>query len=373
MTVKDVIPLRLVSAAAMTTTTASREIPELASYQNAVLFITVSAISGTGATLTPDFQDRAPSAAYGSGFISAPLTGITATGSYKYPIAGPFGTNARVNYAVTGTSPSITFSSEIVATTEEAANLFDYYPRLDPLTGSTVLFNENGTAPSLGMWNDGTVVTNNVGAGSVSRDWEIPFSGLPSLRLDCQGQTTPNSDPSTTPATAGIVVKRRLMWLVKGIYSAECWFRLTSNNSSGSNAFFSMSVYNRDGTNAHTSRLWLDTTTAGSYALKYLNSSGVWTAIATVNLAAATHLYDLPNSAPDKAGMWLYWRLRYDFNQDQYVDAILNDQYYDLRGQGGYISASTGAQAMHFSVEYSQKTSTRRYVNVAQMIGRRWG
>jgi hypothetical protein len=107
--------------------------------------------------------------------------------------------------------------------------------------------------------------------------------------------------------------------------------------------------------------------------LKYINSSGVWTTAATLNLSGATHLYDLPNGNIDKAGMWLYWRLRTDFNTDQYVDAIINDKYVDLRGLGLYISASSGAQAMHYSWEYSQKTSTRRYVNVAQMIGRRWG
>jgi hypothetical protein len=375
VTIKDVIPLRLPSAAAIGATFASRELPELASYQNAVLFVTVTAISGSGATLTPDVQDKPPSAAYGStGWISlGTLTGIVATGTYRYPIAGPFGTFARVNYVITGSSPSATFSSEIVVCTEESVSPQGIFPQYDPLTESHLLFIENASNPSLGMWNDGTVVANNVGSGSVSRDNEVPFGGIPSYRLDCQAATTSNSDPGTTAATSGIVFKRRLQYVVRGIYSVECWFRLTSNNVTGTNTFFSMSIYNRDGTNAHHGRIWLDTATGGAYALKYLNSSGVWTSAATLNINAANHLYDLVNSNVDKAGMWSYWKLRYDFNADKYVDALFNDQYIDLSGQGGYVSASNGAQAMHFSVEWAQKTATRRYMNVAQMIGRRWG
>jgi len=383
MTIKDVIPLRLPSAAALGAgTTNSREIPELASFQNAVLFVTVTAVSGTSPTLDVTLLDRAPSAAYGAGFILiGTLPQITATGSYRLAVSGPFGTNARLAFVVGGSAtPTVTFSCELVVTTEETTTLFDIYPKFDPITQSTVLFKEDGTSPSLGMWNDGTVISNNVGAGSTSRDWEVPFGNLPSIRLDCQGNTTSNSDPSTTVATAGIVFKRRLANLVRGITSVECFFRFTSNNSVGSNAFFSMSHYNRDGTNAHHGRLWLDTTTAGAYVLKYLSSGGVWTACpttngvsSTLNLSLATHLYDLPNSNGDKAGGWLWWRLRYDFNNDQYVDATLNDMYFDLRGLGGFVSASSGAQMLHFSVEYSQKTSTRRFVNIAQLIGRRWG
>jgi hypothetical protein len=160
MTIKDVIPLRLTSAAAVGATVASREIPELASFQNAILFVTVTAISGSGATITPDVQDKPPSAAYGStGWISlGTLTGIVATGTYRYPIAGPFGTNARVNYVITGSSPSATFSSEIVGCTEESPSLFDIYPRWDAVSQSTLLFKEDMISPAQGMWNDGVVV-----------------------------------------------------------------------------------------------------------------------------------------------------------------------------------------------------------------------
>ena len=383
MTVKDIIPLRLPSAAALGAgTTTSREIPELASFQNAILFVTVTAVSGTSPTLDVTLLDRAPSAAYGAGFVLiGTLPQINATGSYRLAIAGPFGTCSRLSFVVGGSAtPTVTFSCELVVTTEEPANVVKSYPVFDPFTNSTILFEENFSAPSYGLYNDGTVVANNVGVGSVSRDWELPYGGMPSLRLDCLGNTTANSDPATTPATAGIVFKRRLAQIVRGISSVECYFRFSSNNSTGANAFFSMSHYNRDGTNGHHGRIWLDTTTNGAYVLKYLNSAGVWTAMpttngisSTINLALAQHLYDLPNSNQDKAGGWLWWRLRYDFGLDQYVDAWFNDMYFDLRGLGGYVAASAGAQMLHFSVEYSQKTSTRRFANIAQMIGRRWG
>jgi hypothetical protein len=383
MTIKDVIAARLPSAAALGAgTITSRELPELASFQNGVLYVTVTAVSGTNPTLDVTVYDRAPSAAYGAGWLLiGTLPQILATGSYRVAIAGPFGTNVRLQFVVGGTAtPTVTFSCEIVGTTEEPANVFDVYPRFDALTGSTILFREDFSAPSYGLYNDGTVVANNVGLGSVSRDWEVPYAGMPSLRLDCQGNTTPNSDPGRTATTAGIVFKRRLSQIVRGVSSVECFWRLTSNNAVGSNAFFSMSHYNRDGVNAHHGRIWLDTTNAGAYVLKYLASGGTWTACpttngisSTINLALVQHLYDLPNSNIDKAGGWMWWRLRVDFNANKYVDCTFNDMYFDLSSASLDDTASTGAQMLHFSVEYSQKTSTRRWMSIAQMVGRRWG
>src|SRR4051812_26956792 len=94
----------------------------------------------------------------------------------------------------------------------------------------------------LGMWNDGV--------GDAYRDCDVMFSGRPTVRLDTQGQSTAGStSPGRTAATAGVVFKRRVHDNFTGIFGLECWFRFTGPNNNGTTTpQFSMSVYNRTGT-----------------------------------------------------------------------------------------------------------------------------
>src|SRR5882762_3658583 len=71
------------------------------------------------------------------------------------------------------------------------------------LGGGRILFIEDFRSPALGMWNDGV--------GGVNRDCDIMFAGLPSLRLDPQGNTSGGiTNPGRTAVTTGVVVKRRI-------------------------------------------------------------------------------------------------------------------------------------------------------------------
>lgn len=251
-----------------------------------------------------------------------------------------------------------------------------------------ILFMENFRHPRVTMFNDGS--------GSASRDNTITFpNGNPSLRLDPQG-TVNAGGPGTGPATNGVIVKRRLVNLIKGVYAWEGWARFTSqNNTSGIN--FTVSNYNRDGNNAYYSRIWLDTVTGASGAsnpdgsglpyvnLLYLNAAGTWVQFGTYNERVADHMWD-PFNGPgklDNAGFWFYWRLTTDFTNQKIVSFQLNDviwsgapfpttpgatQQSDLSGKNIYVAADTGARVMHFSVEYSCSTSTRKFMHVAQLL-----
>src|SRR6266568_5704609 len=105
-----------------------------------------------------------------------------------------------------------------------------------------IVFIEDFRAPNPGVWNDGV--------GSSTRDCDITFGGLPSLRLDPQGNVGSGSNPGRTASTAGVVVKRRIHDGFSSNFGIEAWFRFTSRNLTSS-TFLSMSLYNRDGTNAY--------------------------------------------------------------------------------------------------------------------------
>jgi hypothetical protein len=198
------------------------------------------------------------------------------------------------------------------ATMGAAAN----YGSRRPSSGR-VMFIEDFRPPNPGVWNDGV--------GSASRDTDIMFSGMPSLRLDPQGQASGGiTNPARTAITSGVVVKRRIHDSFSGLFGLEFWFRMTSKNL--------------------TSRL---------------------------QNGAGSHTYDPTTGSLDKAGGWHWAKLVTDMNAKKYVSLAFDSQPpVDLSAYTMDMTATTAFAGMHFSFEFAASTSTRpRYVNVAQMIG----
>ncbi len=229
-----------------------------------------------------------------------------------------------------------------------------------------VLFVEDGSSPVPGMYNDGT--------GGVMRDWNIPFRGKPSFRIDPLGNDAGTiGDPGSTPHLGGVIFKQRINNSFTDSVGFEGWVRFSSTNNS-INVLTSVSIYNRDGANYHAGRLWLATTdTSRSMVLKYLDSAGTYQTIATIGDQenAGQHFYmprDNDANRFDRAGQWSYFKLAVDFATNEYLYAKFNAVTYDLRGIALRDTVSTGAKAMHFSIEFSQYTTTRRYINVAHLM-----
>lgn len=230
-----------------------------------------------------------------------------------------------------------------------------------------ILFLEDFKAPVLGMYNDGV--------GSAARDCEIMFDGCPSVRLDTQGNSTgAQTDPGSSPLTSGVVFKRRIHDSFSSKFGAECWVRFSSGNNT-TNTLTCVSVYNRDGTNAHLGRIWLDTNagTNNPLSVKYLNSGGTYTEILSIadQSHGANHMYDVKNGDYDKSGGWWYVKLVVDLENDEYVSIQVGDHFVDMAGVAIRQAASTGFKGMHFSVETAHETASRHYVNVAKVVGTR--
>lgn len=239
-------------------------------------------------------------------------------------------------------------------------------PSPSRVSGGRILFVEDHSSGLNGMFNDG--------CGSASVDYDIMFNGRPTVRLDPQGNTNASATtPGTSPLTQGVVFKRRINDGFSGTFGMETWLRWTSanNNASGPGVLTTASLYNRDGTSAWLSRFWIDTSTGTDQAaLSYLNSSGTYTQLASVtNQSFTQHQWDPVNSGWDRAGTWHYVKLITNMQSKQYVSIQFDDQVFSLSGTSIYQLASTGAKTMHFSVDYSQKTATRRFMNVGPVVG----
>lgn len=250
-------------------------------------------------------------------------------------------------------------------------------PTRSPHSGR-VLYVEDFRSPAVGIWNDGV--------GSASRDTDIMFGGLPTLRLDPQGQSTPNTNPARTAATAGVVVKRRIHDGFRERYGVECWFRFTSTNLT-SNTYFSMSIYNRNGTQAVHSRVWLDPNGnnqplvarildgAATAAVSGTTATGAatYTAVLTSVLqnGAGSHTFYPASGRVDRAGGWHYVKMVTDFATQKYVSLQVDgEDIVDLSGYSMDVTDSTGFAGMHHSFELSASTTTRpRWVNVAHVVG----
>jgi hypothetical protein len=210
---------------------------------------------------------------------------------------------------------------------------------------------------------------------------------LPSLRLDPQGQSTTGTNPGRTANTSGVVVKRRIHDGFRQRYGVEAWFRFTSTNLT-SNTFFSMSIYNRDGTtSAYHARLWFDpngnnvplvcrildgsATAAGGGTNPA--STAVYTPVATSvsQNGAGSHMFYPASGRMDRAGGWHYAKMVVDFSTLKYVSLQIDGETItDLSAYNMDITDSTGFAGMHHSFELSATTTTRpRWVNVAHMIG----
>lgn len=267
----------------------------------------------------------------------------------------------------------------------------------DPRTTARVLFREDFRAHPLGMWNDGV--------GDAYRDCDIMFNGRPSVRLDTQGQVNGGAtNPGRTAATSGVVFKRRIHDSFSGLFAIECWFRFTSTNNNGTTTpFFSLSVYNRTGTDtaadgsvdtslAWHSRLWLfqngnnlDLTglVLDGAATNTANGGGttgrggtvaVYTKVTTSYLqnGAGSHNWDPSASSGrlDRAGGWHYAYLASNMATKKYVACRIDSQpFIDLSGYDLDCTTSSGFAGMHFSAEYSANTSTRRFMNIAALTG----
>jgi len=104
----------------VTTTGTSREYRELGGFQRAVLFLDVSAASGTNPSLTVGLQVQDP---VSQKWSQAALFAAQAAATGSTPISPVaielYGLNYRANWTVSGASPSFTFSFCAVAGTEE--------------------------------------------------------------------------------------------------------------------------------------------------------------------------------------------------------------------------------------------------------------
>lgn len=246
-------------------------------------------------------------------------------------------------------------------------------------SGGRLLFKEDFRAVQPGVWNDAL--------GSAARDIDQMFGGLPTLRLDPQGQVNSGAtNPGRTASTSGVVVKRRLIDGFRHKVGLEGWFRFSSTNLT-SNAFLSMSIYNRDGTNAYHGRVWLDPngnnqplvarildgTATGIASGTNPASAATYTAVVTTanQYAAGTHLYNPAGGQLDRAGGWHYVKMVVDMVNKTYVSIQIDGEApVDISSYTLDITTSTGAAMLHYSWEFSASTSTRpRFVNLANLAG----
>lgn len=110
-------PLTISSAG----TTQSREYRELGSFNRAVFYLDVSAISGTSPSLTVTVQAQNPLSLKWRDVVTFPAqTAVSGTPSSITPITAElYDLNYRAQFVVAGTSPSVTFTLCCVAGCEE--------------------------------------------------------------------------------------------------------------------------------------------------------------------------------------------------------------------------------------------------------------
>ncbi len=230
-----------------------------------------------------------------------------------------------------------------------------------------LLFVEDFRHPQNGMYNDG--------AGAAHRDNEVTFNGLASVRLDPLGniQTGGGSNPGLTgPNTTAVVFKRRISDTnfttnPGGVFGLEFWMRFTSNGwIVNGNSLFSCSIYNRDGATGHFGRIWLNT--AGSTLSLQKLTGGAWVQFNTIPVGDSNHPYQLDTGNTDVAGQWHFCKLVVDMVSNKYV-SFQFDQQLNTFSDAIIQTADTGPQALHFSFEVGGLSATRRYLNIAHVVG----
>jgi len=117
--IKDVLILH--SSAAETATGQSADFGEFGSFMRAVLYLNVTAVSGTTPSMTVKLQERSPAVTGGqyfdpSGYAFTAATGVTSERKVIDPL---YAVRYRAVWTISGTTPSFTFSLVAVLSTEE--------------------------------------------------------------------------------------------------------------------------------------------------------------------------------------------------------------------------------------------------------------
>jgi hypothetical protein len=109
-----------VSPLTVTASGNSREYPELGSFDSGIFFLDVTAVSGTTPSLAVFFQGYSPIAEKWHDIITfTPQTAVTAT--VITPVTSPLPYQTyRTRWAVSGTTPSFTFSLGVIVSAAEA-------------------------------------------------------------------------------------------------------------------------------------------------------------------------------------------------------------------------------------------------------------
>jgi hypothetical protein len=130
MSVKDLVSLTTLpteneqtgtTPKTVTATFTSRMYPELSNFQTARIYVEVTAISGSGASLAVDIQEQNPMT--GNWVSMGTPPGFTAITTVSLPAPTTLtlgGLNYRVVYTIAGTTPSVTFTCCAVPNSEEA-------------------------------------------------------------------------------------------------------------------------------------------------------------------------------------------------------------------------------------------------------------
>lgn len=106
----------------VTTTGTSREYPEIAQLNSAIIFLDVSAASGTTPSLTVSLQQQDPfSLKWQDVVVFAAQTAVTGATPLAAQTLELYAVTYRLSWIVSGTTPSFTFSCGVVAGSEEPA------------------------------------------------------------------------------------------------------------------------------------------------------------------------------------------------------------------------------------------------------------
>lgn len=106
----------------VTATGTSREYPELGQLTTGIIFLNITAVSGSATpTLTVAFQCEDPVTNKWHDVATFPAQTAVTSGNITPLVVDLLALNFRLSWTVSGTTPSFTFSCCIIASTEEAA------------------------------------------------------------------------------------------------------------------------------------------------------------------------------------------------------------------------------------------------------------
>lgn len=97
-------------ASAARTDTGTQELGSLADYREISIYIDATAVSGTSPSMTVTYESSHDGTTWFSNTVG---TAITAVGKQIIKVAANIGKFGRLNYAISGTTPSFTFSAVV--------------------------------------------------------------------------------------------------------------------------------------------------------------------------------------------------------------------------------------------------------------------